>query len=87
MQGLLVSLIVLVAAVYAAWVLMPVATRRRLALRAAHGLGGPGQSGVRGRLANALLQLGQAAKGGCNDCPAHVPTPAERAGRDKHSRT
>jgi hypothetical protein len=87
MQGLLVCLIVLVAAVYAVLNLMPATTRRNLALRAARGLGGPDQSGVRGRIAGALLRSGQAAKGGCIDCPAHWSTPAERASEDKDSRT
>jgi len=87
MQGLLVGLIVLVAAVYTVWGLMPATTRRNLALRAARGLGGPDQSGVRGRIADALLRIGQAAKGGCIDCPARWRTPAERASEDKHPRS
>lgn len=87
MQGLLVGLIVLVAAAYTVWGLMPTTTRRNLALRAARGLGGSDQSGVRGRIAGALLRSGEASKGGCIDCPARWRTPAERASEDKDPRT
>lgn len=87
MQGLLVGLIVLVAAVYTVWGLMPATTRRNLALRAARGLGGSDQSGVRGRIAGALLRSGQAAKGCCGGCPTLLRTPAERASEDKDPRT
>ncbi len=86
MQGLLVGLIVLVAAVYTVWGLMPATTRRNLALRAARDLGGPDPPGERGRIAGALLRSGQSAKGCCGGCPAQFPTPAKRASEHKQPR-
>ncbi|HEX9208304.1 MAG TPA: DUF6587 family protein [Steroidobacteraceae bacterium] len=82
MERLLVALIVLVAAAYAAWALTPAMTRNRLALRAAGALGGSQQAGLRGRLAALLQRLGQAPAGGCGSCPANKLTPAERADRE-----
>ncbi len=85
-EKLLVGLIVAVAAGYAAWALLPAFTRRRLALRAAQALGGADAPGTAGRLA-AMLQRLADARGGCDDCPAHRLTPAERAaGKDSESR-
>ena len=79
MQTLLVSVIVVVAAVYAVWALLPAPTRHRFALRLATRLGGSAQAGWRGRTAARLERLANAGKGGCADCPAHMATPAERA--------
>ncbi len=79
MERLLVALIVLVAAAYAAWAITPTMTRNSLALRAARALGGPQQPGLRGRLAAGLQRLAQAPATGCSDCPAHKLTPAERS--------
>ncbi len=81
MQALVVSVIVLVAAIYAVWALLPAPTRHGLALRLASQLGGSAQSGWRGRVAARLELLANARKGGCADCPAHLATPAERAQR------
>jgi alkylhydroperoxidase family enzyme len=81
LQTLLVGSIVTGAAVYSAWALMPATTRRRLALRGSQLAGGTSTAGWRGRLARALAGLAQASGGGCGDCTAHEPTPAERAGR------
>jgi hypothetical protein len=80
LERLLVMLIVLAAALYAAWSLTPATVRNRWALGLANSLGGPQASGVRGRVAQWLQRIGQAPAGGCSDCPAHrIATPAERA--------
>jgi len=79
LESILVGLIVLAATAYAAWALTPAVSRNRFALRLAHGLGGPGACGVRGRVATWLQRLAKAPVGGCGDCPANTLTPAERA--------
>ena len=79
LETVLVSLIVLVAAAYAVWALLPAPTRRNLALKGAHALGGPEAPGLGGRLAASLQRLAKARSGGCSDCPAATLTPAERA--------
>ena len=81
LETLLVGLIVLVAALYAVWALLPAPTRRSFALRASQRLGGPGAPGLRGRIATTLQRVAQAKAGGCADCPAATLTPAERAER------
>ena len=79
LETILVSLIVLVAAAYAVWALLPAPTRRNLALKGALALGGPAEPGVRGRVAGLLQRLARTRTGGCSDCPAATLTPAERA--------
>ena len=79
LETLLVSLIVLVAAVYAVWALLPAPTRRNLALKGALALGGPTAPGVAGRIAGVLQRIAMARSGGCSDCPAATLTPAERS--------
>jgi alkylhydroperoxidase family enzyme len=86
LQTLLVGLIVIGAAVYSAWALMPATTRRRLALKGAQLAGGTSTSGWRGRVARVLSELAQASGGGCDDCTAHESTPAERAARNGNRR-
>jgi hypothetical protein len=79
LESILVGLIVLGAALYAAWALIPALTRRNVALRAAALLGGPAAPGLPGRIAGRLQQAANARTGGCADCPAATLTPAERA--------
>lgn len=79
LESLLVAMIVVAAAGYAVWALLPVSTRRNLALKGVHALGGPGAPGVAGRAAGLLLRIAKAPAGGCSDCPAATLTPAERA--------
>jgi hypothetical protein len=81
LESILVGLIVLVAALYAAWALIPALTRRNIALRISALLGGPTTPGLSGRIAARLQQAAQAKAGGCADCPAATLTPAERAER------
>jgi hypothetical protein len=78
LESLLVALIVAAATVYAVWALTPVATRNRLALKAAAALDrrSPGSW-----LATKLRSVARAPAGGCGSCPAHPETPAERSGR------
>jgi hypothetical protein len=78
-ETLLVSVIVLVAAVYAVWALLPAPTRRNLALKGARALGGPTAPGVAGRVVGVLNRIAMARSGGCSDCPAATLTPAERS--------
>jgi hypothetical protein len=78
LESVFVGLIVVAATAYAAWALTPALSRNRFAARLAHGLGGPGASGVRGRVATWLQRLSRAPAGGCSDCPANTLTPAER---------
>jgi hypothetical protein len=83
LESLLIGLIVLLAAGYAVWALLPVSTRRRLALRGAEALGGPRAAGVAGRIAALLQKIASAPGGGCSDCPAATLTPAERSKRQQ----
>lgn len=79
LESMFVGLIVVVAAGYAAWAIMPAVSRNRLAVRLAHGLGGAQAPGLRGLSATWLQKLAKAPVGGCSDCPANTLTPAERA--------
>jgi hypothetical protein len=78
LESIFVALIVVAAAAYAVWALMPVSTRRNLALKGAQALGGPGAPGVAGKAAGVLQRVAKAPGGGCSDCPAATLTPAER---------
>jgi hypothetical protein len=86
LESILVALIVVAAAAYAVWALMPVATRRSVALRCSRALGGPGAPGVGGQVAGVLQKLAQAPGGGCSDCPAATLTPAERAQQQQQAK-
>jgi hypothetical protein len=86
LESIVVGLVVVAAAVYAAWALTPAVSRNRFALRLAHGLGGPEASGLRGRVATWLQRLARAPVGGCSDCPANTLTPAERAQQNKQGK-
>jgi hypothetical protein len=85
LESILVVLIVAAAAAYAVWALMPVSTRRSVALTCSRALGGPGAPGIGGKLAGVLQKLAQAPAGGCSDCPAATLTPAERAQQQRHA--
>ena len=86
LESILVALIVVAAAGYAVWALMPVSTRRNLALKGAQALGGAGALGAAGKAAGVLQKLAQAPAGGCSDCPAATLTPAERAQQQQHAK-
>jgi predicted amidohydrolase len=86
LESLLVGAIVLVAACYAVWALLPATTRRQLALKGVHALGGPAAPGMPGTVARQLQKLAQGRAGGCSECPAATLTPAERRGKGSPSR-
>jgi hypothetical protein len=79
LESMFVGLIVVVAAVYAAWAITPAVSRNRMAVRLARGLGGTQATGLRGLSATWLQKLAKAPVGGCSDCAANTLTPAERA--------
>jgi hypothetical protein len=81
LESLLVGVIVVAAAAYAAWAFTPAVTRNRLATRAAAALGGQDASGLRGWLATHLRRIGATAAGGCSACASNLQTPAERTAR------
>ncbi len=81
LESLVIGVVVLVAALYAVWALMPASTRRNLAMRWSHALGGPSAPGVAGQLAARLQKLAKVRAGGCSECPAATLTPAERSQR------
>jgi hypothetical protein len=81
LESMLVGVIVLVAALYAVWAMLPAPTRRRFVLKVAQALGGPTAPGAAGKVAGQLQKVAQARAGGCSDCPAATLTPAERASR------
>jgi hypothetical protein len=86
LESMFVGLIVVAAAGYAAWALTPAASRNRLALRLARGLGGTEAAGLRGLAAKWLQKLAKTPVGGCGDCPANKLTPAERAQKNDSQR-
>jgi hypothetical protein len=75
-QTLIVGLIVLAAAVYAAWALVPAALRLRLAARFGAWAVRPGRPGWTRRLAAMLERRARSGLGGCSDCGAARPPPA-----------
>jgi Family of unknown function (DUF6587) len=74
-QVVIVGLIVVVAAAYAAWALLPAAVRLRLA----EGIGAwarqPGRAGWLARAATAVERGARARLGGCSDCSAVQAAP------------
>jgi hypothetical protein len=82
LEKLVVAVVVAAAFAYAAWSLVPAATRLRLARRLSAAAGGPQSTHPFARLAR---RLENAAGGGahCAGCDAHTPTPAERESGSK----
>lgn len=82
-QGLLVGLIVMVAAVYATWALIPPSTRLRLASRLGAWSTLPGRPALLARLAAAIERAARMKLGGCSDCgtasPPRPPSARPRA--------
>jgi hypothetical protein len=83
-QALIVGLIVLAAAAYATWALLPAAPR----LRMARGIGAWGRKPARAawltRAATAVERAAQARLGGCSDCSAVQAAPTTPSDRAKH---
>jgi hypothetical protein len=72
-QAIVVGLIVLMAALYAAWALMPAALRVRLAQRFAAVVRRGGQPGWLIRAAVAIERNARRGLSGCGDCGAVPP--------------
>jgi hypothetical protein len=74
-QAVIVGLIVIVAAAYTAWALLPATLRLRLA----QGIGAwgrqPGRAGLLARVATAVESGARARLGGCSDCGAVQAAP------------
>lgn len=82
-QELIVGAAVLVAGIYAAWAILPGASRRALVRRFRSWAGQPGRASWAGTLADRLERGEVAGASGCSGCPAadrHAakPGPAER---------
>jgi hypothetical protein len=74
-QTLIVGPMVLAAAVYAAWALVPAALRLRLAVRFGTWAVRPGRPVWIRRLAAVLERRARSGLGGCSDCAAAQPPP------------
>jgi len=83
LESLLIALIVIAAALYAAWALTPASVRNGAVLRLVRALGGTESPGIRGRMAAALQRLAKSSGGGCSDCSAAKLHPPP--GTDKRS--
>jgi antibiotic biosynthesis monooxygenase (ABM) superfamily enzyme len=83
-QALIVGLIVLAAAAYAVWALLPAALRLRLA----QGIGAwgrkPGRAAWLTRASTAVERAARARMGGCSDCSAVQAAPTPPSDRAKH---
>jgi hypothetical protein len=82
-QAILAGLIVLTAALYAAWALMPAALRFRLALRFAAVARRGGQPSWLARTAVAIERNARRGLGGCSECSAVQPEPVPPKRLDK----
>ena len=82
-QAIVAGLIVLAAALYATWALMPAALRLRLAQRFVTVARRLGQPGWLIRAARAIERNARRSLGGCGDCSAAQATPAPQKRLDK----
>ncbi len=82
-QAIVAALIVLTAALYATWALMPAALRLRLAQRFATVARRLGQPGWLVRAADAIERYARRSLGGCSDCSAVQPAPGPPKRLDK----
>jgi len=82
-QAIVVVLIVLTAAVYAVWALMPAALRLRLARRFATVARRLGRPGWLVRAAGAIERNARRGLGGCSECSAVQPEPVPPKRLDK----
>lgn len=73
LEGFIVGAIVMFAAAYAVWSLLPAALRMRTARRFGAWARGPRRPGWLGRVATGLERAAQARLGGCSDCSAAHP--------------
>ena len=82
-QAIVAGLIVLTAAVYAIWALMPAALRLRLARRFAAAARRIGRPAWLVRAVGAIERNAQRSLGGCGDCSAASAAPAPQKRLDK----
>mgnify|MGYP001167376628 CR=1 FL=1 len=75
LEAILVGLIVLAAALYATWTLLPAAVRLRLAQRCGDWGRRPGRAGWLQRASMAVESAARKRAGGCTDCSAAQATP------------
>jgi hypothetical protein len=75
LEAILVGLIVLAAALYATWTLLPAAVRLRLAQRCGEWGRRPGRAGWLQRASLAVESAARKRAGGCSDCSAVQSTP------------
>jgi len=81
LEAILVGAIVLLAALYATWTLLPASLRLRLAQAAADWGRRPGRSGGAARLTAALERAALKRAGGCSDCSAVQSAPGRPGDR------
>jgi hypothetical protein len=75
LEAIVVGLIVIAAVAYAAWALLPAATRLRAAAGFNRWAGKPGRPSVLRRAAAAFERAARARMGGCSDCSAVQDAP------------
>ena len=85
LEAILVGLIVLAAALYATWTLLPAAVRLRLAQRCGEWGRRPGGAGWLQRAAMAVESAARKRAGGCSDCSAVQSSPTAPSGREPPS--
>jgi len=84
LEAMLVVLIVLAAALYATWTLLPAAFRLRLAQRIGHWGRRPGRAGWLQRGSTAVETAARKRAGACSDCSA---VQAARSAPPSHKQT
>ena len=80
-EAIVVGLIVIVAALYTTWTLLPAAVRLRLALRVGDWGRRPGRAGWLQRVSTAVETVARKRAGACGDCSAvqaDPPAPPRR---------
>jgi hypothetical protein len=82
-EALLVGLIVVVAAGYSAWALLPAAARLRVAEAVAAWGGKPGRPRWLARITAALERAARARAGGCSKCSAVQDAPKQPGHQEK----
>jgi hypothetical protein len=84
LEGLLVGAIVLIAAGYAVWALLPSGLRLRLAQRIGTWARASGRPAWLGRAASGVENAARARLGGCSDCGANPSSHTPPGDRSKH---
>ena len=81
LEAILVGLIVLAAALYATWTLLPAVVRLRLAQRCGEWGRRPGRAGWLQRASLAVETAARKRAGGCSDCSAVQSSPKSPSSR------